>query len=233
MSSKLPILKPTRIGGPLSSRTRIVWGAFAATMALACGLLVLGDADGPRPVPMAAPELDARADAGITPREVRLNRNRWDAIVIHHSGTPAGDAATIARMHSEQGLAGLGYHFVIGNGQGLSDGAIEVGPRWNRQQPGAHVASHRGTSDAAPVTLVSADHLNEHAIGICLVGNGDRREFTDRQIRELSSLVRRLQRELGIPAGRVFLHSDVAPVSSPGSHFPTAAFEGQLVQSTR
>jgi hypothetical protein len=43
--------------------------------------------------------------------------------------------------------------------------------------------------------------------------------------------VRRLQRELGIPAERVFLHSDVAPVASPGSYFPTGAFEAQLLQS--
>ena len=221
----------------MSRRTRVVWGAFAAAMTLACGVLVLGDAEGPRPVVMAVPELESRTDLGVNPREARLNRDRWDAIVIHHSGAPAGDGASIARMHAEQGLVGLGYHFVIGNGQGLGDGTIEVGTRWNRQQPGAHVASRPGVPDAARIAdssaaNLSADHLNEHAVAICLVGNGDRRRFTDRQIRELASLVRRLQRELGIPAGRVYLHSDVAPVSSPGAHFPAAEFEGQLLQSS-
>ena len=233
MPARLPILKPIRAAGSISSRTRLVWGAFAAAMTLACGVLVLGDAEGPRPVVMAAPVADPRSDVGVTPREAGLDRRRWDAIVIHHSGTPAGDGASIARMQSEQGILGLGYHFVIGNGQGLGDGAIEVGPRWNRQLPGAHVAARTAGSDVVPVALSSADHLNEHAIGICLVGNGDRRVFTDRQIRELSSLVRRLQRELGIPADRVFLHSDVAAVSSPGIHFPAAEFEGQLLQSGR
>jgi N-acetyl-anhydromuramyl-L-alanine amidase AmpD len=232
MPRKLPILKPIRAAGAVSRRTRVVWGAFAAAMTLACGVLVLGDADGPRPVVMAAPELETRTDTGVSPREARLDRGRWDSIVIHHSGTPAGDGATIARMHAEQGLMGLGYHFVIGNGQGMADGWVEVGPRWNRQQPGAHVADRPNASGAAQVARSMADHLNEHAVAICLVGNGDRRRFTDRQIHELASLVRRLQRELGIPADRVFLHSDVAPVSSPGVHFPAAEFEGQLLQSS-
>jgi N-acetyl-anhydromuramyl-L-alanine amidase AmpD len=232
MSRKLPILRPIRAASSVSRRTRVVWGAFAAAMTLACGVLVLGDAEGPRPVVMAVPELESRTDLGVNPREARLDRKRWDAIVIHHSGTPAGDGASIARMHAEQGLVGLGYHFVIGNGQGLGDGAIEVGARWNRQQPGAHVASRAHVAGAAPVAVSSADHLNEHAVAICLVGNGDRRRFTDRQIRELSSLVRRLQRELGIAADRVYLHGDVAPVSSPGVHFPAAEFEGQLLRTS-
>jgi hypothetical protein len=230
MPRKLPILRPIRAASSVSRRTRVVWGAFAAAMTLACGVLVLGDADGPRPVVMAAPDIEARADMGVNPREARLDRGRWDSIVIHHSGTPAGDGATIARMHAEQGLMGLGYHFVVGNGQGMADGLIEVGPRWNRQQPGAHVVQRPTVAGAAPVARSSADHLNEHAVAICLVGNGDRRRFTDRQIRELASLVRRLQRELRIPADRVYLHSDVAPVSSPGVNFPSAEFEGQLLQ---
>jgi N-acetyl-anhydromuramyl-L-alanine amidase AmpD len=94
------------------------------------------------------------------------------------------------------------------------------------------VASRAHVAGAAPVAVSSADHLNEHAVAICLVGNGDRRRFTDRQIRELSSLVRRLQRELGIAADRVYLHGDVAPVSSPGVHFPAAEFEGQLLRTS-
>ena len=137
-------------------------------------------------------------------------------------------------MHGDEGLAGLGYHFVVGNGQGLPDGFIEVGPRWNRQLPGAHVASRTAGDGSRLVTLredASAEQLNLHAVGICLIGNGERRPFTDRQIHELAALVRRLQRELGIPAERVFLHSDVAPVASPGGCFPTGAFEAQLLQN--
>lgn len=232
MASTLPILKPVRVTQRISRRTRMVWGAFGAAMALACGVLVLGDAQGPRPVPAMA-VVTAGNDAGMTPREAPLDRGRWNAIVIHHSGAPAGDAGSIARMHGTEGLAGLGYHFVIGNGQGMADGLVEVGPRWNRQLPGAHVASDvRSGADVqvAARAGVTPDELNLHAIGICLVGNGDRREFTDRQIEELASLVRRIQRTLGIPSERVFLHSDVAQTTSPGRFFPTSRFEEQLLR---
>lgn len=232
MASTLPILKPVRVTQRISRRTRMVWGAFGAAMALACGVLVLGDSQGPRPLPAMAVVTVGGSDAGMAPREAPLDRGRWNAIVIHHSGSPAGDVASIARMHGAEGIAGLGYHFVIGNGQGMPDGFVEVGPRWNRQLPGAHVASDQRTGgvQVAARSGVTPDELNLHAIGICLVGNGDRREFTDRQIEELSSLVRRIQRTTGIPSERVFLHSDVAQTSSPGRFFPTSRFEEQLLR---
>jgi len=214
----------------------MVWGAFGAAMALACGVLVLGDSEAPRPIVLMAPMLLGATDAGVMPREVPLDRARWNAIVIHHSGTPAGDAATIARMHNSEGLAGLGYHFLVGNGQGIADGFVQVCPRWNQQLPGAHVAARKRSDGSTLVNLQSdttADQLNLHAVGICLIGNGDRRPFTPQQLHELGSLVRRLQRELGIPAERVFLHSDVAGVASPGKFFPTSEFEGQLLQASR
>lgn len=232
MVNRFPNLRRTA-AARITRRTRLVWGAFGAAMALACGVLILSDAEGPRAVPAMAVLQTGSADGGLTPLEAPLDRQRWNAIVIHHSGAPAGDAATIARMQGGEGLVGLGYHFVIGNGQGMPDGFVYVGPRWNRQQPGAHVASMPRVSDTARVSLQrrpSPDDLNRHAIGICLVGNGDRREFTERQLRELVALVRRLQRSLDIPSDRVILHGDVAETSSPGRYFPGAAFEEQLVR---
>src|SRR5579864_1667285 len=48
------------------------------------------------------------------------------SIVIHHSATHGGSAAAFERTHRTR-LGGLAYHFVIGNGSGAPDGAIEVG----------------------------------------------------------------------------------------------------------
>jgi hypothetical protein len=202
-------------------------------MALACGVLVLGDAEGPRAVPaMGVASMDA-SNEGILPREAALDRARWNSIVIHHSATPAGDAGSIARMHAAAGLDGLGYHFIVGNGQGLPDGYVEAGSRWHRQQPGAHVqASAAQASNLARASsrVASADELNRHAIAICLIGNGDRRPFTDRQMHEVGALVRRIQSALDIPADRVFLHSDVAGTTSPGRFFPVSSFEDSIVR---
>lgn len=211
----------------------MVWGAFGAAMALACGVLVLGDADGPRAVPAMHVATLSKSLDGIVPREAALDRARWNAIVIHHSATPAGDAGSLARMHVAAGLDGLGYHFIIGNGQGLPDGYVEAGSRWHRQQPGAHVAaadSIPGAVARVAATGVSAEDLNRRGIAICLIGNGDRRPFTDRQIHELGALVRRLQADLNISADRIFLHSDVAGTTSPGRFFPVSSFEDSVLR---
>ena len=66
-------------------------------------------------------------------------------------------------------------------------------------------------------------------IGICLIGNGDRSEFTEAQMRALVDLVRALQIRLDIPASRVVLHSDLNPdVASPGRLFPIERLESHL-----
>ena len=239
MALRIQIFKHANIQSIISRRTRMVWAGFAVAATLTSSLLVLGDADGPKPLAMV-PMVVGTKNSSILPREAKLDHQRWTSIVIHHSSTPAGDAASVARLQGAADASGIGYHFIIGNGQGIPDGYIEVARRWNRQEPGAHVASIPKNSSSrlsSAVTLVSnqhapsADELNRHAVGICLIGNGDRRPFTANQMSELALLVRRLQKELNIPADQVYLHSDVAGVSSPGRFFSAAEFEAQLIAS--
>ena len=221
-------------------RRATIWASFIGAMTCVTGVLLLGDGGAPRAVAAVSPQLVAGiqgatsdAESRLSPRESQVAPGKWSSIVIHHSATLGGDAQTLERQHLSSGLSGLGYHFVIGNGQGLGDGNVHVGYRWNRQLPGAHVASTNGASETLGLTRTAlsaadADHYNRHSIGICLVGNGNRREFTDRQLRELVWLVRELQGQLGIPASRVHLHSDLAAINSPGRHFPASEFEAQI-----
>ncbi len=170
-------------------------------------LLIPGSA---RATPRLSPELERQLN------RIRL-RNGWTHIVIHHSGTAQGSAQGMDRYHREQRRManGLGYHFVIGNGNGMPDGEIAVGPRWIAQQDGGHLAS------AAQ---------NRYAIGICLVGNFDRTHPTSRQLDQLLALVRYLQRRAGIPRDNVTTHTriNVRPTRCPGQHFPTDVFLQRL-----
>jgi hypothetical protein len=209
--------------GGLSWRTGIVWISFFGAMTLVTGLLALGDGG------LRGGYLTAMQTATIGEPDVedpifqvrpKLDRERWKGIVIHDLGRPAGDAEFVHRLHLSYGYSGLGYHFLIGNGNGLGDGIIHVGYRWSEQKAGAHVAR------SAP----NDRELNERTIGICLIGNGERMPFTDNQIQSLISLLRRLQVELDIPRDAIRLHSEVAPgVSSPGRFFPIGRVRSQLL----
>jgi len=191
-------------------------------MTLVTGLLTLGDG-GLRSGTLIAASIASPGDPGGDPIfriDAPLDRARWTGIVIHHLGQPAGDARSVNRQHLAYGYQGMGYHFLIGNGNGLGDGIIQVGYRWSEQKPGAHVARLANNSRSH----------NQRSIGICLIGNGNRRAFTDQQMRSLAQLIRRLQAELGIPKDAVWLHSDLAPrVPSPGRFFAANWLRDQLL----
>ena len=214
---------PTSTHGLPATRTRIVWGSLLGSMTCVGALLLFLEGD-------PAPRMDGLALAapvaavGATPIEaifetrVPLQDGRWEGIVIHHSGSPFGSPATIAAEHQARRLHGLGHHFVISNGNGAEDGELHVGYRWLDQLPGAH----SGGPDE--------ELLNQRYIGVCLVGDGDRRPFTEAQIRRLTLMVGALQRRLGLPDDRVILHRDAAGATSPGHYFPEASFRAELAR---
>ncbi|TVR47980.1 MAG: LysM peptidoglycan-binding domain-containing protein [Puniceicoccaceae bacterium] len=142
-----------------------------------------------------------------------IARGRWEWIVIHHSGTTLGSARGMDRYHrQERRMAnGLAYHFVIGNGSGMTDGEIHVGERWTRQLEGGHLASYQ---------------LNQVSIGICLVGDFERRAPNARQMEALEMLVRSLLRVAHLRSAAVTTHRLIHPRHTlcPGRHFPTEAF---------
>ncbi len=207
--------RPNRANETTSTRAKLVWVSFLAAMTVVGGMLMLIDG---RPVPrIDGLSLSPLAATGwqrgpssdpirITRRE--LDHARWQAIVIHHSGSTVGSPASIEAENQSRNLKGLGHHFIIGNGNGMDDGQVHVGYRWMDQLPGAHAAGPNG------------DAYNLHAVSICLVGDGNRRPFTAMQLQQLSTLVENLQREFSIPADRVVLHSDIANVNDPGRLFP-------------
>lgn len=135
----------------------------------------------------------------------------WKYIVLHHS---AGDEGSVASIDADHRLRtdragrpwlGIGYHFVIGNGQGMPDGLIEPTFRWREQLHGAHAGSRE---------------FNRDGIGICLVGDFSRSPPSDRQVAAARQLVDWLCRRYSIEAGHVLRHGDVVASDCPGRLFP-------------
>jgi hypothetical protein len=151
--------------------------------------------------------------------EPRVPARAWNSIVLHHSATLEGDVASIDAVHRRQRdpsgkpWLGIGYHFVVGNGNKMGDGEIQPTFRWHQQLAGAHA----GKRD-----------YNEHGIGICLIGNFEQSPPTARQLASVRALIKTLARRHSIARERVVRHQDVNTTACPGRLFPLSDVVGDL-----
>jgi hypothetical protein len=135
----------------------------------------------------------------------------WKYLVLHHTATEAGSVESIHDTHlrnkdkNGKPWQGIGYHFVIGNGDGMGDGEIEPTFRWRQQLAGAHAG---------------VNEYNQHGVGIVLVGNFEKHEPTRAQLAAAKRLVGTLGRRLQIPADHVIGHDEVRATECPGAKFP-------------
>lgn len=151
---------------------------------------------------------------GRNPWQPTAPARNWKYIVVHHTATASGSVESIHESHLKNKdkagnpWLGIGYHFVIGNGVGMSDGEIEPTFRWRTQIQGAHA----GSNDKV---------YNEQGIGICLVGNFEKTPPTAAQRRAIKLLVQTLKSEYGIPGGNVVGHNQIRASSTecPGKYF--------------
>lgn len=199
-------------------RTLTVLALVIAGMTLTSALLLLLE---PGPMtPMTGVSLQSIDQSTVRAPEDRLLattepivEGRWKALIIHDSGTQSGSIRELSRLHDRL-HGGLTYHFVIGNGTGGPDGEIEMGFRWQRQYPGQFLQGP------------NADAWLRSSIGICLIGDGDRGSFSERQMRELVWLVRLMQERFNIPDDLVVI--DIGQGDQPSPVFPYAWFRQQL-----
>lgn len=167
------------------------------------------------PAPTSGPRLPATVQTAIDGTVTRPGT--WQHLVIHHSATNEGSGKGMDRYHREERHMenGLAYHFVIGNGRGMGDGEIYVGARWTKQLPGGHLA---------------IEALNQISLGICLVGDFEKRAPTRKQLDSLEALLRALRQKTGVPLSAVTSHRRIHPnhTKCPGRHFPLEAFVERL-----
>ena len=154
----------------------------------------------------ARPALETRVQKAIDIAPVR--RGMWKQIVIHHTATTMATIRGMDEYHRMECRMenGLAYHFVIGNGQGIPDGRIEVGNRWTRQLEGGHLSTRSQN-------LVS--------LGVCLVGHFDRHRPTPKQLESLDALLRALMKRCGLGPSAITTHQLVSKQRTrcPGKFF--------------
>jgi len=145
------------------------------------------------------------------PWEPPVAARKWRFIVLHHTAGEEGSVASIDAAHRKRVDAsgnpwlGIGYHFVIGNGNGMGDGQIEPTFRWLQQLQGAHAGSYE---------------YNQFGIGIALVGNFENGAPSPAQQEAAIRLVQALRRAYDIPADQVVAHRDIRATACPGRYFP-------------
>lgn len=166
----------------------------------------------PQPVvPPSSPNLNVQNDRDLW--RPKAKARDWKYIVIHHTASEKGSVESIHEEHLQKKDAngnawlGIGYHFLIGNGNGMPDGEVESTFRWKQQLQGAHA----GSSD--PV-------YNQQGIGICLVGNFEKHAPSTRQLTALKKLVRTLKGDYRVVSKNVIGHRDVRATECPGKLFP-------------
>jgi hypothetical protein len=146
----------------------------------------------------------------------------WKFVVLHHSGTESGSVQSIHAQHirrrdsSGNPWKGIGYHFVIGNGSGMRDGALEATFRWKQQLQGAHAGNAL---------------YNARGIGICLIGNFENSPPTTAQLATLRSLLTQLCSRFQISPADIVGHSAVRRTACPGRLFPLQQLRGFISQS--
>lgn len=160
----------------------------------------------------------------------------WKYIVLHHSGTSHGNAAAFDAYHKQMKWGGLCYHFVICNGNGGTNGKVEIGFRWKQQKIGTHVTTRSW-------------YYSIFGIGICLVGDFNKNNPSEAQLNALTDLVAKLMKEYKIPLSHVIGHNQVVlndidwtrnelkvtfhpgkfePTSCPGKLFALGEFKVRL-----
>lgn len=143
----------------------------------------------------------------------------WQYIVLHHTATDSGDVGSIHEAHLKnkdkngKHWLGIGYHFVIGNGDGMGDGEIEPTFRWREQMHGAHAG---------------VGEYNQQGIGVVLVGNFEEHPPTAAQLAAVKHLVGSLAGQYQITGERIIGHGDVKATECPGKLFPLSEVRDSL-----
>jgi hypothetical protein len=101
----------------------------------------------------------------------------WDQVQVYYSNTPGGNADELELLTDLANGSKSQFHFVVGNGNGAEDGAIQAGEYWKHQR----LCQGRNG-----------------VIRICVISDGRNESVTDCQLKRTGALVETLVRTFDI-----------------------------------
>lgn len=165
----------------MAKGNRNVTVLFSLIAAMTVGALVLMALDNRHPISANAFSLTSylRLDPAekMVKNTLTVSPGHWDQVEVYYSRTDAGNADELALLTDLATGAKAQFHFVIGNGNGAQDGAIQAGEDWKLQQ----LCSGRNG-----------------VVRICVISDGMPDSVTDCQINRTNALIETLIRTFGI-----------------------------------
>lgn len=158
----------------MAKGNRNVTVLFSLIAAMTVGALILMALDNHRPI-AGAYSLSSylRLDPAekMVKNTLAVKPGHWDQVEVYYSRTDGGNADELALLTDLATGTKAQFHFVIGNGNGAQDGAIQPGEYWKLQR----LCSGRNG-----------------VVRICVISDGRSDSVTDCQINRTNALVETL-----------------------------------------
>ena len=139
--------------------------------------------------------------------EELVYNNEPTQIIYHHSASDSKSPESIHEYHKSKGWSGIGYHYYI-----RKDGTIYRG-----RPEGAEGAHTKGQ--------------NKNSIGICVEGNFEEEEISDKQVKSLYKLSMYVTLKYDIY--KIIGHGDVGETLCPGEHFPLEFMKKSVIDGVK
>ena len=172
-------------GTYMAKRNRNVTYLFLLNASMAAGVLILMALDSSHPFAGAYSwpsyrQLDSADNVVKNTSTGALGH--WDRVEIYYSNTSGGTADELALLTDLANGTKDQFHFVIGNGNGAEDGAIQAGEFWELQR------LSRG---------------RDGLVRVCVISDGRAESVTDFQLKRTGALVESLIRTFSISTRNV------------------------------
>jgi len=164
----------------MAARNRSVTVLFSLIASMTVGAFVLMAMDGQHPITGAyslSSYLRLNPAEEVVKNTLTVNSSHWDQVQIYYSNTPGGNADELALLTDLANGTKAQFHFVVGNGNGAEDGAIQAGEFWKLQR------LCKGRNGV---------------VRVCVISDGRAETVTDCQFKRTGALVESLVRTFDI-----------------------------------